>query len=68
MSKDTIFINRRNGSRRTEPDPCEEIEMDLYHRKRRKSSERRDTSRSLTEDYYAYTQTEEHGESEQSEA
>ncbi len=30
--------------------------MDLYHRKRRKSKERRDTGKSLTDDYYAYMQ------------
>ncbi|ACR11207.1 conserved hypothetical protein [Teredinibacter turnerae T7901] len=30
--------------------------LDLYHRKRRKSTERRDTSRSLSDDYYAYMQ------------
>jgi len=53
-SDDTIFINRRRGSRRTEPDPCKNIDMDLYHRKRRKSTERRDTKRTLADDYYAY--------------
>ena len=53
MSKDTVFVNRRQNSRRTDPDPCHDLSLDLYHRKRRKSSERRDTKRSLADDYYA---------------
>ena len=52
-----IFVDRRKGDdRRNSPDPCKDIPLDLYHRKRRKSKERRDTSRSLTDDYYAYMQ------------
>ena len=54
--KDTIFVNRRHNSRRTEPDPCNDMDMDLYHRKRRKSSERRNKNRSLADDYYAFTE------------
>ena len=51
-----MFINRRKGSdRRYDLDPCREIPLDLYHRKRRKSIDRR-SGRSLVEDYYAYTQ------------
>jgi hypothetical protein len=57
MSKDTIFINRRQNLRRTEPDPCTDLSMDLYHRKRRKSTERRDKGRTLVDDYYAYVET-----------
>lgn len=50
-----IFVNRRKGDdRRQDADPCSHMPMDLYHRKRRKSTERRDTTRSLTDDYYAY--------------
>ena len=56
MSKDTIFVNRRHGSRRTEPDPCKDISMDLYHRKRRKSTERRDSNKTLADDYYAFVE------------
>jgi len=52
-----IFVDRRKGDdRRNRPDPCKDIPLDLYHRKRRKSKERRDTSKSLTDDYYAYMQ------------
>jgi hypothetical protein len=56
MSKKTIFVNRRHNSRRTEPDPCTNLSMDLYHRKRRKSSERRDRTKTLTDDYYAFVE------------
>lgn len=54
MSNKTVFVNRRQNARRTEPDPCTDLSMDLYHRKRRKSSERRDPSKTLADDYYAY--------------
>jgi len=54
MSNDTIFINRRHGSRRTEPDPCNDMDLDLYHRKRRKTAERRDKSKTLADDYYSF--------------
>lgn len=54
MSK-KIFINRRskNNERREEADPCKEMSIDIYHRKRRKALERR-KSRTLDEDYYAF--------------
>ncbi len=50
-----VFINRRrkNTERREEEDPCKELDVDIYHRKRRKRSERR-KSRTLDEDYYAF--------------
>ena len=49
------FLNRRKGDdRRLDSDPCSEMSMDLYHRKRRKSTERRDSNRTLSDDYYAY--------------
>jgi len=50
-----IFINRRNKDRerREEADPCKELSVDIYHRKRRKALERRKT-RSIDEDYYAF--------------
>lgn len=57
MSPNIIFVNRRKGSdRREDADPCKDMNLDLFHRKRRKSPERRDTHRSLTDDYYAYMQ------------
>ena len=57
MDTSFIFIDRRKGrDRREDLDPCKDIPMDLYHRKRRKSKERRDISRTLTDDYYAYMQ------------
>ncbi len=57
MDTRIVFVNRRKGrDRREDEDPCKDIPLDLYHRKRRKSRERRDTSRTLTDDYYAYMQ------------
>lgn len=57
MDTTVIFVNRRKGNdRREETDPCRDIPLDLYHRKRRKSKERRETGKSLTDDYYAYMQ------------
>jgi hypothetical protein len=53
-----IFINRRKGDeRREDDDPCKDLEVDLYHRKRRKKVERRE-DRSLDEDYYAFESNE----------
>lgn len=55
MTQKLVFVNRRRGfDRRKEKDPCKNLPLDLYHQKRRKSRERRDTSRTLTDDYYAY--------------
>ena len=50
-----IFINRRRKGleRRSDEDPCKDLDIDIYHRKRRKSSERRHP-RTLGEDYYAF--------------
>lgn len=57
MSSSIIFVNRRKGrDRRLDADPCKEMPLDLFHRKRRKAKERRDTSRTLTDDYYASMQ------------
>ena len=54
-SDSTVFVNRRQRrNRRVDPDPCEKLPVDLYHRKRRKSTERRDTKRTLEDDYHAY--------------
>lgn len=55
MNPKAVFIDRRKGDdRRMDDDPCKDIPLDLYHRKRRKSTDRRDTNRSLSDDYYAY--------------
>lgn len=55
MAKSRIFIDRRRRERRKDPDPCKQMPMDLYHRKRRKSEERRNASHSLLDDYQAVT-------------
>lgn len=62
MTKSRIFIDRRRRERRTDPDPCKQIPMDLYHRKRRKSEERRKQGRSLLDDYQAYAEGENHSQ------
>lgn len=50
-----IFIDRRKGrDRREEIDLCEGLDVDIYHRKRRKKSDRRAEDRSLDQDYNAY--------------
>lgn len=55
MSKNTFFVDRRRGrDRRLDADPCKNLPVDLYHRKRRKSTDRRAPERSLIEDYYAF--------------
>jgi len=52
-----IFVNRRRGSdRRLERDRCKDLPMDLYHRKRRKSTDRRSSNRSLVDDYMAFSE------------
>ena len=51
------LINRRNGEdRREDEDPCVDMELDLYHRKRRKQTDRR-KGRTLEDDYYAYVRS-----------
>lgn len=51
-----IFVDRRRNDRRLEQDRCKELPVDLFHRKRRKSSERRAGGRDLTDDYFAYVE------------
>ena len=52
-----VFVNRRKGvDRRYEQDPCKNMDIDLFHRKRRKSTERRDLSKTILDDYYAFVQ------------
>ena len=56
MNEFKIFFNRRKGrDRRLDKDPCKDITIDLYHRKRRKSTERRNTDRSIAQDYFIAT-------------
>ena len=57
-----IFINRRkkSGERREIEDPCKDLSIDVYHRKRRKNVDRR-KDRTLDEDYYAFLSTMKHG-------
>lgn len=57
MSDHKIFIDRRKGhDRRLDSDPCKNMPLDLYHRKRRKSAERRTEERSIADDYKAFSQ------------
>ncbi len=54
MNEHHFFINRRKGpDRRLDRDPCKHLPMDLYHRKRRKSTERR-ANLGIEADYMAY--------------
>lgn len=62
MSEHKFFIDRRKGAdRRLDRDPCRNLPMDLYHRKRRKSAERRNQERSLADDYIAFLGTPDSG-------
>ena len=55
MSDKYVFVDRRGGKdRRFESDPCRNMSLDLFHRKRRKSKERRELGRTLMDDYYAF--------------
>lgn len=54
MSKEVFVNRRRKGKERRETDdPCKNMSIDIYHRKRRKASDRRQP-RTLDEDYYAF--------------
>ena len=56
MSDHKIFFDRRKGhDRRLDRDPCKNMPLDLYHRKRRKSTERRTEERSIAEDYQVFS-------------
>ena len=58
-----IFIDRRKGKdRREEGDLCEGLDVDIYHRKRRKNPDRR-AERSLYEDYEAFIAKDNQGSS-----
>ncbi|HSC67434.1 MAG TPA: hypothetical protein VLC79_07080 [Cellvibrio sp.] len=55
MSEHKFFIDRRKGhDRRLDRDPCKHLPVDIYHRKRRKSTERRNEERSIADDYLAF--------------
>lgn len=55
MSLTGMFIDRRRGNdRRLDADPCKDMSLDLFHRKRRKSRDRRAADRTLADDYYAF--------------
>lgn len=55
MSSYRFFIDRRKGNdRRLDRDPCKYMPMDLYHRKRRKSTERRTLDRTIEDDFNAF--------------
>lgn len=55
MSLHKIFVDRRRGEdRRLDSDPCKDMPIDIYHRKRRKSTDRRHRERTLADDYQAY--------------
>lgn len=55
MSDQRFFFDRRKGAdRRLDRDPCKYLPLDLYHRKRRKSKERRTADRTLQQDVEAF--------------
>lgn len=55
MSEHKFFFDRRKGNdRRLDRDPCKNMPLDLYHRKRRKSTDRRNEERGITDDYLAF--------------
>ncbi len=50
-----VFMNRRKGEdRRLEQDRCRDMSVDLYHRKRRKTVDRRASDRTLIDDVNAF--------------
>ncbi|GAA6167445.1 hypothetical protein [Sessilibacter corallicola] len=50
-----VFMNRRKGEdRRLEQDRCRDMSVDLYHRKRRKTVDRRASNRTLVDDVNAF--------------
>ncbi|MGH1469832.1 MAG: hypothetical protein ACRBCS_01460 [Cellvibrionaceae bacterium] len=54
-NSNSFFINRRASNRRSELDPCNELPVDLYNRKRRKSTDRRNRNKTLADDFYSVT-------------
>lgn len=55
MNKTYFFIDRRrNEERRLDRDSYRTTPLDLHHRNQRQSTERRDTTRTLEQDYCAF--------------
>jgi hypothetical protein len=55
MENDIVFVDRRRKQdRRLDEDPCKDIPVDLYHRMRRKTTDRRKMDKSLVEDYFDF--------------
>jgi hypothetical protein len=55
MSEHKFFINRRKGlDRRLDIDPCKHLPIDIYHRKRRKTIERRHGIGNVQDDYSGF--------------
>lgn len=55
LDKPLVFVDRRRSNdRRAQKDPCRDMPMDLYDKKRRVKTERRAADRTLIDDYYAY--------------
>ncbi|BFM11554.1 hypothetical protein R50072_17070 [Simiduia litorea] len=52
--KPALFVERRKGNRRVELDRCANLDLDLYHRKRRTRKDRRTAQRSQIEDIAAF--------------
>ena len=52
--KPALFVERRKGNRRLEQDRCANLDLDLYHRKRRTCKDRRTAQRSKIEDIAAF--------------
>lgn len=55
LDKPIVFVDRRKrDDRRALKDPCRDMPMDLYDKKRRVTTERREADKTLIDDYYAY--------------
>ena len=56
LTSNQLFVERRKDNRRRDADRCANLEIDLYHRKRRISKDRRAQARSQIEDISAFYQ------------
>jgi len=58
MDRNIVFVDRRSRQeRRSDTDPCKDIAVDLYHRMRRKSVDRRSPAKSLVQDYFDFVES-----------
>ncbi len=58
MNQKFVFVDRRQNDRRLDADPCRNLPLDLNHRKRRKSTDRRSADdRSMEEHSEAFMQS-----------